>query len=256
MSLPAISKHLKVLERAGLIPRGREAQWRPCRIELTALKGVDDWLEEYRRLWDERFDRLDVYLQGTASQGEEDVAARSSLDLEQDPRIIDRRRACSTRRASWCGRRGPIPSIWRNGGARTALRTTTSAYDLRPGGVWRFVMHGPDGRDYQNRITFDEIVKPERLVYHHGGGDDVEPVQFRTTVTFEELGGKTTLTMRARVPVGRRARARDQGIRRRQGRGADACRGSASTLPAQAPNHPGFFNRNSETCLKGSMPCQ
>ena len=61
-------------------------------------------------------------------------------------------------------------------------------------------MHGPDGRDYQNRITFDEIVKPERIVYHHGGGDDVEPVQFRTTVTFEDLGGKTKLTMSAVFP--------------------------------------------------------
>jgi DNA-binding transcriptional ArsR family regulator len=63
MSLPAISKHLKVLERAGLISRGREAQWRPCRIEAKALKGVDDWLEDYRRLWEERFDRLEIYLQ-------------------------------------------------------------------------------------------------------------------------------------------------------------------------------------------------
>jgi DNA-binding transcriptional ArsR family regulator len=62
MSLPAVSKHLKVLERAGLIARGREAQWRPCRIELAALKDVDDWLEEYRRLWDARLDRLDDYL--------------------------------------------------------------------------------------------------------------------------------------------------------------------------------------------------
>ena len=62
MSLPAVSKHLKVLERAGLIARSREAQWRPCRIEPEALKGVDDWLEKYRRLWEERFDRLDVYL--------------------------------------------------------------------------------------------------------------------------------------------------------------------------------------------------
>jgi len=62
MSLPAISRHLKVLERAGLITRGREAQWRPCRIEPEALKGVDDWLERYRRLWEERFDRLDDYL--------------------------------------------------------------------------------------------------------------------------------------------------------------------------------------------------
>jgi DNA-binding transcriptional ArsR family regulator len=62
MSLPAVSKHLKVLERAGLIARGREAQWRPCRIEPGALKQVDDWLERYRRFWDESLDRLDNYL--------------------------------------------------------------------------------------------------------------------------------------------------------------------------------------------------
>ena len=62
MSLPAVSKHLKVLERAGLIARSREAQWRPCRIEPRALKDVDDWLARYRRFWDESFDRLDVYL--------------------------------------------------------------------------------------------------------------------------------------------------------------------------------------------------
>jgi DNA-binding transcriptional ArsR family regulator len=62
MSMPAVSKHLKVLERAGLITRGREAQWRPCRIEAQALKPVDEWLENYRKLWEERFDRLEVYL--------------------------------------------------------------------------------------------------------------------------------------------------------------------------------------------------
>lgn len=62
ISLPAISKHLKVLEHAGLITRSREAQWRPCRLEPEALMGVDNWLEEYRRLWNERFDRLDDYL--------------------------------------------------------------------------------------------------------------------------------------------------------------------------------------------------
>jgi DNA-binding transcriptional ArsR family regulator len=62
MSLPAVSKHLKVLERAGLIARGREAQWRPCRIEPRALKDVDAWLERYRRFWDASLDRLDAYL--------------------------------------------------------------------------------------------------------------------------------------------------------------------------------------------------
>ncbi len=62
MSMPAVSKHLKVLERAGLITRGREAQWRPCRIEAAALKDVDDWLERYRRFWEASLDRLDEYL--------------------------------------------------------------------------------------------------------------------------------------------------------------------------------------------------
>lgn len=62
MSLPAVSKHLKVLERAGLITRTRDAQMRPCRIDARALKEADGWLEEYRRLWDERLDRLDSYL--------------------------------------------------------------------------------------------------------------------------------------------------------------------------------------------------
>ncbi|MBD2199964.1 MULTISPECIES: ArsR/SmtB family transcription factor [Calothrix] len=63
MSLPAISKHLKVLERAGLIARGREAQWRPCRLEAQALKDAADWIEQYRQFWEQNLDRLDEYLQ-------------------------------------------------------------------------------------------------------------------------------------------------------------------------------------------------
>ena len=63
MSLPAVSKHLRVLERAQLIARGRDAQWRPCRIEAGPLKEVADWAERYRHIWEQRFDRLDTYLQ-------------------------------------------------------------------------------------------------------------------------------------------------------------------------------------------------
>jgi DNA-binding transcriptional ArsR family regulator len=62
MSLPAVSKHLRVLENAGLIARGREAQWRPCRLEAAPLKEVADWVESYRRHWEESLDRLDEYL--------------------------------------------------------------------------------------------------------------------------------------------------------------------------------------------------
>jgi len=63
MSMPAISKHLKVLERAGLIARGREAQWRPCRLQAAPLQDVAGWVDHYRRFWEESFDRLDEYLQ-------------------------------------------------------------------------------------------------------------------------------------------------------------------------------------------------
>jgi DNA-binding transcriptional ArsR family regulator len=63
MSLPAVSKHLKVLEHVGLIRRGRSAQWRPCQLHARPLKEVAEWVEEYRRFWSESFDRLDDYLQ-------------------------------------------------------------------------------------------------------------------------------------------------------------------------------------------------
>jgi DNA-binding transcriptional ArsR family regulator len=69
MSLPAVSKHLKVLERAGLITRGRDAQWRPCRLQTGPLRDAWTWLENYRRFWEGSFDRLDTYLQ----QIQEDV---------------------------------------------------------------------------------------------------------------------------------------------------------------------------------------
>jgi DNA-binding transcriptional ArsR family regulator len=62
ISLPAVSKHLKVLERAGLIARSREAQWRPCRLEPAPLKEADRWIEQYRRFWEQSLDRLDEYL--------------------------------------------------------------------------------------------------------------------------------------------------------------------------------------------------
>jgi uncharacterized protein YndB with AHSA1/START domain len=149
------------------------------------------------------------------------VSARNNVDLEQDPRsIIATRVLDAPRELVWTAWTKPehLAQWWGPDG----FSTTTSAYDLRPGGVWRFVMHGPDGRDYENRITFDEIVKPERIRYHHGGGDDVEPVQFRTTVTFEDISGKTRLTLHAVFPS---AAARERVIKQY---GAD--KGAVQTL--------------------------
>jgi DNA-binding transcriptional ArsR family regulator len=70
LSLPAISKHLKVLQHAGLVTQGRKAQWRPCRLEAAPLREVAAWMEEYRQFWDESFDRLDDYLQELQVQGQ------------------------------------------------------------------------------------------------------------------------------------------------------------------------------------------
>ena len=73
MSLPGVSKHLKVLQKAGLIERGREAQWRPCRLRPAPLKDVSDWVDRYRRHWEESFDRLDLYLKELQTKADEDA---------------------------------------------------------------------------------------------------------------------------------------------------------------------------------------
>ena len=72
MSLPAVSKHLKVLQRAGLIEQGRHAQWRPCRLQAEPLRDVADWVEQYRRFWGERLDRLDEYLRELQAREQRD----------------------------------------------------------------------------------------------------------------------------------------------------------------------------------------
>ncbi len=127
------------------------------------------------------------------------MAGRNSIDLESDLRSIIGIREFDAPRdlvfAAWTDPKH-LAQWWGPNG----FTTTTSSFDFRPGGVWRFVMHGPDGRDYQNRVAFDEIVPPERIVYSHGGGDDVEPVRFQQTVMFEDLGGRTRLTWRGVFP--------------------------------------------------------
>jgi uncharacterized protein YndB with AHSA1/START domain len=129
----------------------------------------------------------------------EKVAVTSGVDLDSDPRAIVGIREFDAPRAlvfsAWTDPKH-LAQWWGPHG----FTTTTYDFDFRPGGIWRFVMHGPDGCDYQNRITFDEIVPPERIVYRHGGGDDVEPVQFRTTVMLEDLGGRTRVTWRGEFP--------------------------------------------------------
>ncbi len=137
------------------------------------------------------------------------MVVKSSLDLDSDPRAIIGMREFDAPRDlvfdAWTDPKH-LAQWWGPDG----FTTTTMSFDLRPGGVWRFVMHGPDGRDYQNRITFEQVIRPERIVYRHGGGDDVEPVVFRQTVIFEDLGGRTRMTWRGDFPS---ATERDHVIR-------------------------------------------
>jgi uncharacterized protein YndB with AHSA1/START domain len=139
------------------------------------------------------------------------VDAKSTVDLESDPRsIVGSRVFDAPRELVFAAFSDPeyLAQWWGPNG----FTTTTHAFDFRPGGVWRFVMHGPDGRDYHNRVTYDEIVPPERIVYTHGGGDDVEPVQFTQTVTFEEIGdGQTRIVWHGCFPS---AKERDRVIKK------------------------------------------
>ena len=150
------------------------------------------------------------------------MCQRNNRNLARDPRsLVTTRVFASPRELVWTAWTAPehLARWW----GPIGFSTTTQAFEFRPGGAWRFVMHGPDGRDYHNRITFEEIVQPERIRYRHDGGDDVEPVQFCTTVTFEDLGGAgTRLTLRAEFPT---AAERDRIVR---DYGAD--RGAVETL--------------------------
>lgn len=80
MSLPAVSKHLKVLQKAGLIERGREAQWRPCRLKADRLKDVNDWIANYREFWEARFDRLDDYLMELQEEGRDGRTDETTME--------------------------------------------------------------------------------------------------------------------------------------------------------------------------------
>ena len=82
LSLPGVSKHLKVLQHAGLISQGRRAQWRPCRLEPTRLKEAADWIDTYRHIWDQRFDRLDEYLRDLQRRQEHTEEQQSSDDQQ------------------------------------------------------------------------------------------------------------------------------------------------------------------------------
>ena len=144
--------------------------------------------------WSETLERLADHLGGLATLlGDREIAAVRIFDAPRD--LVWKVWTEPEHIAKWWGPKG--------------FTTTTYSMDVKPGGVWRFVMHGPD-RDYQNKITYLEVVKPERLAYQHGGDKEVEPVNFQVAVIFTEQGGKTRVEMRMVFPS---ANARDYVIK-------------------------------------------
>ncbi|HZP70180.1 MAG TPA: SRPBCC family protein [Pseudolabrys sp.] len=137
------------------------------------------------------------------------MGVKNNVDLDTDPRsIIGSRLFDAPRELVFAAFTDPkhLAQWWGPNG----FTTTTHSFEFRPGGIWRFVMHGPDGRDYQNRVVYEEILRPERIVFRHDGGEDesVEPVRFTQTLTFEDIGGRRTrLTWHGRFPTAE-ARAR------------------------------------------------
>ena len=198
MSLPAISRHLKVLEKAGLVSRGREAQWRPCRLNAGPLKAASGWLEDYRRHWEVSFDRLDEYLD-VLKKKERKRAGKAEALAEQYEltltRTFDAPRALvwaawtdPAHLQQWMGPRGFVASH--------------AQYDLYAGGKWRACLHRIEtgkgcgesaGEDLWQSGMFLEVKAPERLVFTFGwdGREDMPRNESVVTVTFEERRGVT-----------------------------------------------------------------
>jgi uncharacterized protein YndB with AHSA1/START domain len=140
------------------------------------------------------------------SQSLERLGAVVSSDAPQTASLVGDREIVITR--EFDASRETVFEAWTNPeqlvqwwGPR-GFTTTVHEMDVRPGGVWRLTMRGPDGRDYRNRIVFVEVVKPERLVYRHAPEEGSEPVSFETTVTFAAEGSKTKVTIRQLFPSG------------------------------------------------------
>ena len=201
MSQPAISKHLKVLERAGLITRGRDAQRRPCRLEPRRLKLVADWIATYREYWEESYARLDDVLQELQGQtptkqkkrkrrGPMPTSRKLEVIAAPDKPTIVTRRTFDAPRALVFDAWTKAEYIKRWMGPRN-MEMVVCEIDLRVGGGYRFVHRTPDGQEFGIHGTYREISRPDRLVstYVFELFPDAESLE---TLVLEERDGQTT----------------------------------------------------------------
>jgi uncharacterized protein YndB with AHSA1/START domain/DNA-binding transcriptional ArsR family regulator len=195
ISVQAVSKHLKVLERAGLITRGRTAQLRPSRLQAAPLKDAVDWLEEYRAFWEGSFDRLQARLQATEkgppmAEASTPGAAAEGITIT---RVFD-----APRERVWKEWTEPERFADWFGGSEAEVPVSTVSMDVREGGAWRATMFaGPGRRKIQWKGAYREVVAPERLVFTVSDqpGDEYELV----IVVLTDLGdGRTEMLFQQR----------------------------------------------------------
>jgi uncharacterized protein YndB with AHSA1/START domain/DNA-binding transcriptional ArsR family regulator len=207
MSMPAVSKHLKVLERAGLVARGREAQWRPRRLDAAPLKDVDRWLEDYRRFWRESLDRLDEYLRELKEEEASGMASNESGAAPPSPSPPAERVLHIAR-----GFDAPCEAVWKawTDPARAArwagphgFTATRLEGDLRPGGAWRTCLRrDADGEELWQGGVYREVAEPERLAFTFAwdGADGRPGPETLVTITFaEHADGATRMAFRQAV---------------------------------------------------------
>lgn len=189
---PRVSKHLRVLRDVGLVRVQDEGRQRFYELDAEGLRPIHEWVGGFEQFWSGSFDRLNAYVKALQSMEDrvmsEDVQSTADREVRVS-RLIEGRRelvyAAFTEvrhLAHWFGPDG--------------FSTTTRVFDFRPGGVWEFTMHGPDGTDYPNRIDWRVIVPGERIEYTQGARAD-DPEAFETTVTFESRDGGTMVTLRS-----------------------------------------------------------
>ena len=224
MSMPAISKHLKVLERAGLVARSRDAQWRPCRLEAAPLKDVAEWVDDLPPHLGAAPGPARRLPARAAGEGEERMAASHARD---------RRRADTSDRELVFTRvfDAPRELVFRRGRTRTHLAhwwgpdgftLTTSEMDVRPAACGASSCTAPTAGLQQPHRLHRSRIDQSAWSTSTAGEEGDEPVSFDVTVTFEEQDGKTHLTMQMVFPSKAELRARREDLRRRGRREADA----------------------------------
>lgn len=173
---------------------GRTTQIFTARV-LTSTTAAAPFIKGMEAGWTQSLERLENHLAEARKAGGENEEKHASAEDTADREIVITRLLNAPRDLVFTAWIDPnhVAQWWGPNG----FTTTTHEMDVRPGGTWRFIMHGPNGVDYPNRIDYEEVVRPERLVYTHGTGAENDPGQFHVTVTFAEQEGGTALTMRS-----------------------------------------------------------